>query len=319
MHIPILLFTIIILVVILIYFGHLSPNSPQKYRNLAPPNVSENKAADILKNKDLQHSVDDKSKSEAKDNNIIIENREKYCASSNTIPISNQTTCESRKLKISHNYESEEWKQKRDEILKRDNYTCQCCHCINPSLGDVIIDKQDYIELHSYNKYSGVYHIDNSNYCIGVDIQLGYGKKIVMPTLNVHHKCYIESHELWEYDNQYLVTLCQDCHQLIHSMPEIEIPIFREIGDGRMKKISICTVKPLHKQEINPNQIESFPIWSVVEECNGCYKLAKEITPSYSGLFVKTFSSYPEAEFKKISAKIAEDFLQYYLGYYPQK
>jgi hypothetical protein len=31
-------------------------------------------------------------------------------------------------------------------------------------------------------------------------------------TLNVHHKYYIPDKKPWDYDNQLLITLCEDCH-----------------------------------------------------------------------------------------------------------
>lgn len=35
-------------------------------------------------------------------------------------------------------------------------------------------------------------------------------------TLNVHHKKYIYGRDPWEYDNKYLVTLCDRCHDKYH-------------------------------------------------------------------------------------------------------
>jgi hypothetical protein len=32
-------------------------------------------------------------------------------------------------------------------------------------------------------------------------------------TLHVHHRCYISGKEPWEYEDDYLVTLCEDCHK----------------------------------------------------------------------------------------------------------
>lgn len=32
-------------------------------------------------------------------------------------------------------------------------------------------------------------------------------------TLHVHHGCYIKGRDPWDYDNELLVTLCEDCHQ----------------------------------------------------------------------------------------------------------
>lgn len=33
-------------------------------------------------------------------------------------------------------------------------------------------------------------------------------------TLNVHHKKYENGKEPWEYENHFLVTLCEDCHEM---------------------------------------------------------------------------------------------------------
>lgn len=67
-------------------------------------------------------------------------------------------------------YEAKEWKNKREKILKRNNYICQCCHCSNPSLGDVIVEKGRYIKVHSYDMHTGNYHIGSEKYHIDLDI-----------------------------------------------------------------------------------------------------------------------------------------------------
>lgn len=36
-------------------------------------------------------------------------------------------------------------------------------------------------------------------------------------TLNVHHSAYVKGCEPWEYDERYLHTVCERCHQLIES------------------------------------------------------------------------------------------------------
>jgi hypothetical protein len=33
-------------------------------------------------------------------------------------------------------------------------------------------------------------------------------------TLNIHHLKYIKGNNPWEYDNKYLLTLCEDCHEI---------------------------------------------------------------------------------------------------------
>ena len=36
-------------------------------------------------------------------------------------------------------------------------------------------------------------------------------------TLNVHHKEYLKGHEPWEYEDEQLLCLCEDCHESMHS------------------------------------------------------------------------------------------------------
>lgn len=51
--------------------------------------------------------------------------------------------------------------------------------------------------------------------------------------LNIHHTYYIEGRKPWEYDNEALVTLCEDCHKKRHKTSDI--PLFdsnkRHISD----------------------------------------------------------------------------------------
>lgn len=210
-------------------------------------------------------------------------------------------------------YESKEWKNKRDKILKRDNYTCQCCHCNNPSLGHVVVEKGEYIEVHSYDMYTGNYHIGSEKYLIDLDINLGYGKKIVMPILNVHHKLYIIDHEIWEYANDDLITLCQKCHQLLHSSEEIEIPIVKEIAKGHFVKTGRCTTKPIPKP-FNSREIETFPAWSVVEEKNHRYEFVEKIVPSYSVIYIEN-ANFNKEKCQEYATIIMKDFIQDSLQY----
>ena len=69
------------------------------------------------------------------------------------------------------------WKERRSEILQRDDYTCQRCYA----------DRSDDV------------------------------------LLNVHHKYYIEGRMPWDYPDDALVTLCEECHKREHQENEIEI------------------------------------------------------------------------------------------------
>ena len=37
--------------------------------------------------------------------------------------------------------------------------------------------------------------------------------------LNVHHLVYKEGKMAWEYPNELLITLCEDCHKKVHNTP----------------------------------------------------------------------------------------------------
>jgi len=49
---------------------------------------------------------------------------------------------------------------------------------------------------------------DNFMCCICMDTK---------KTLHVHHKIYKENRKVWEYEDNELITLCEDCHNKIHS------------------------------------------------------------------------------------------------------
>ncbi len=45
-------------------------------------------------------------------------------------------------------------------------------------------------------------------------------------SLNIHHKYYIENHLPWDYEDDALITLCAECHQLKHQKEKI--PVYRD-------------------------------------------------------------------------------------------
>lgn len=54
--------------------------------------------------------------------------------------------------------------------------------------------------------------------------------------LNVHHKRYIIGHKAWEYDDEDLVTLCNECHTKIHKA--IGAPVYSD-ENGYMKEVHL--------------------------------------------------------------------------------
>lgn len=73
-------------------------------------------------------------------------------------------------------------------------------------------------------------------------------------TLTVHHKYYTKGKQPWQYDNECLITLCEDCHESVHfweaefkKYPEryLNFPIFNNITDLRILAERINTIHKL--------------------------------------------------------------------------
>lgn len=112
--------------------------------------------------------------------------------------------------------QSEEWFDKRKEILERDNYTCKDC-------GEVDIARtwsNNAYESVNYDPYSGLYRVIDHE--IGREFQIPLEPfSIALPVLNIHHKRYILNRNPWEYDNVDLITLCSECHTKRHESEKI--------------------------------------------------------------------------------------------------
>lgn len=84
------------------------------------------------------------------------------------------------------------------------------------------------------SKYSDlIINISHNNYCLSlyiVPFDKGFNK--ILPGLNVHHKYYISGKSPWEYDDDALITLCEDCHRKTHEINHI--PIYKDIKGGRI-------------------------------------------------------------------------------------
>jgi 5-methylcytosine-specific restriction endonuclease McrA len=39
--------------------------------------------------------------------------------------------------------------------------------------------------------------------------------------LHIHHKIYVEGRMAWEYTNQFLITLCSNCHEQEHNKKQV--------------------------------------------------------------------------------------------------
>lgn len=143
-------------------------------------------------------------------------------------------------------YDDPRWIEKSNSIKARDNYTCQLCHAFNPMLGDFVFMKQgEYDTIHHYY-WSGNYRyeIQVLGYILVISFDLLPNFHLTMPRLNVHHKVYYRNQDLWDYPDDCLVTLCEDCHHYIHSLNDIGIPIVEENSDGQTILIGKTRPKP---------------------------------------------------------------------------
>lgn len=66
-----------------------------------------------------------------------------------------------------------------------------------------------------------------SNICVTLYLtSFNQTRKITKdPGLNIHHKYYIQKNKPWEYDDEALITLCEDCHKNYHQNKKV--PVYR--------------------------------------------------------------------------------------------
>lgn len=53
-------------------------------------------------------------------------------------------------------------------------------------------------------------------------------------TLHIHHLKYEYGNKPWEYEDKYLITICKDCHKVIHSLQDSELDF-----DWNVKSIEV--------------------------------------------------------------------------------
>lgn len=164
-------------------------------------------------------------------------------------------------------YEDERWIEKSKTIKARDNYTCQLCNAFNPQIGDFVFIKQgDYETVHRYFwAGSSKYEITVKGYILIITFDFMPGYHLAMPRLNVHHKIYYKNRNLWDYDQDSLVTLCESCHHYVHSLNDIGIPIAEETMNGQPKLLGVTSPKPYHPK-LDHTDLGTFRPLALVKE-----------------------------------------------------
>lgn len=201
-------------------------------------------------------------------------------------------------------YSEIEWQKKRTKILQRDNFTCKMCKTFNPSLGivEILDDENGIVELHEYESSPGhsLYRLSSSG--TGQTISMDFGVNwLVLPILQIHHIKYIESCEIWEYEDNDLITLCKTCHTQVHE--HLEIPTYDKTG------------KLIGKRKYEPENYSSgrnhnYKPWIFIkQDSRKEYKVA-DVKPSL-GFFA--LAEEDPNEIAEIANKMCKDFFIKYL------
>lgn len=238
-------------------------------------------------------------------------------------------------------YEDARWIEKSNSIKARDNYTCQLCHAFNPMYGGLIFVQQgEYETFHQYEADSSRYmiHVKDYNFTINFDFFSGY--HLAMPRLNVHHKIYYRNRRLWDYQDDCLVTLCENCHHYIHSLQEISIPIVEENSLGKNILVGQTQPKPYQPKLVHTD-LGTFHPFALVKEniwglgLNGQsqidFKKAKAenkkwydyheildnnvVRINYLYIGDSSFNNHTIEETRIVADFIIYDFIEHYLGF----
>ena len=167
---------------------------------------------------------------------------------------------------IPKGYEDPRWIEKSNSIKGRDNYTCQLCHAFNPMQGGLV-----YIQLGKYETYhhyeaasrSYIIHVNDYDFTVNFDFYPGF--HLAMPRLNVHHKIYYRNRDIWDYQDDCLITLCEDCHHYVHSLNDIGIPVVEENSTGQSVLIGKTQPKQ-YQPRLDHTDLSTFPPFALVKE-----------------------------------------------------
>jgi hypothetical protein len=95
----------------------------------------------------------------------------------------------------------DEWKIKREEILERDNYRCNKC-LKSRTINSKVVDNK---RIYTYEINGEAYETDS------------------YINMQIHHTLYIYNKLPWDYNQKYLTTLCNHCHQKLHNDSTVNI------------------------------------------------------------------------------------------------
>lgn len=145
-----------------------------------------------------------------------------------------------------------EWRNKRNYIVNRDNHSCNKCKSKPTEFQNGrYVRKKTEKEIREYKEYFGklwfesvkeeykeIYDPENPPWFLQNEDRIPLNHEPNPTFLHVHHKYYVLNNLPWEYPNEALVTLCQNCHQNLHN--ETEIEVFTDENKTTKVEIIIC-------------------------------------------------------------------------------
>ena len=238
-------------------------------------------------------------------------------------------------------YDDPRWIEKSNSIKARDNYTCQLCHAFNPMQGELVyIQQGEYETYHHYEAASSSYMIHVKDYDFTINFDFYSGFHLAMSRLNVHHKIYYRNRNLWNYQDDCLVTLCEDCHHYVYSLNNIGIPIVEEYSTGETILVGKTKPKPYHPMFDHTDLATSHPFAIVKENRWGVdlkgldavnYTKAKQdnkkwydyqdildnhiVHIGYFKCYDPRWNKHTPEEVKTVADFIIQDFIENILGY----
>jgi hypothetical protein len=115
--------------------------------------------------------------------------------------------------------QTNEWKHKRDTIVKRDNYVCRFCN-----IGTTYFIKgSGHVFIHQEIHNEWLLCPDDS---LGEFEYVAFTESFIMDKqyiMHVHHKHYVLSNLPWDYPDDDLITLCNWCHHKFHQENSVDV------------------------------------------------------------------------------------------------
>ncbi|PWB22799.1 hypothetical protein [Flavobacterium sp. HTF] len=118
---------------------------------------------------------------------------------------------------------TDEWKNKRKQIISRDNKRCTKCN-LSETNGFAHYDEKtkiySYITDNGKEEIRYVINKEGIVVCESIAIIIIVNKPY---HLQVHHKYYIYNNLPWDYDQEALIALCNWCHAEVHQNEKIHM------------------------------------------------------------------------------------------------